>query len=160
MHAARGASLGGPRGAPASSSTSDPTNLNFRFHWHRAWSPRFAGWTTEPRQIGGGGGGPRPHPRFGALFGHPGPGRIFAGHPRRNAAAAPSTVTPPPRALTKQPPLSSYSPGRGSGVPCPALAPELCPDGRREREPAWGPEYASHSKEHPGLQADSGQTGG
>ena len=48
-------------------------------------------------------------PRFWyTIFGHPGPGRIFAGHPRRNAAAAQNT--PPPRALTKYPPLSSYSP--------------------------------------------------
>jgi hypothetical protein len=48
-------------------------------------------------------------PRFWyAIFGHPGPGRIFAGHPRRNAATAQNT--PPPRALTKHPPLSSYSP--------------------------------------------------
>jgi hypothetical protein len=54
-------------------------------------------------------------PRFWyTIFGHPGPGRIFAGHPRRNAAAAQNT--PPPRALTKYPPLSSYSPFGRAGA--------------------------------------------
>ena len=48
-------------------------------------------------------------PRFWyTIFGHPGPGQIFAGNPRRNADAAQNT--PPPCALTKYPPLSSYSP--------------------------------------------------
>ncbi len=42
------------------------------------------------------------------IFGHPGPGRMNAGHPRRNAAAAQNT--PPPRAFTRYPPFSSYSP--------------------------------------------------